>query len=137
MKSTLIGTFAHTTTFKCLFFFSVKKVTLQRVNYEKDLLGYYKRFLTKMERLTSKLKIKRFQTSKATKQEIILAELAVQCLCELLTEHPYFNFNTNVAQLLVAFLNIQNETIRTLVYKCFVGIFKTDKRLDLTRHVSI
>lgn len=130
-------TFAHTTTFKFLFFFSVKKVTLQRVNYEKDLLGYYKRFLTKMERLTSKLKIKRFQTSKATKQEIILAELAVQCLCELLTEHPYFNFNTNVAQLLVAFLNIQNETIRTLVYKCFVGIFKTDKRLDLTRHVSI
>lgn len=90
-----------------------------------------------MERLTSKLKIKRFQTLKATKQDTILAEIAVQCLCELLTEHPYFNFNTNIAQLLVAFLNIQNETIRTLVYNSFTRIFKTDKRLDLTRHVSI
>lgn len=129
--------FHQTFTISLPFIFSVKKVTLQRVNYEKDLLGYYKRFLTKMERLTSKLKIKRFQTLRASKQDVILAELAVQCLCELLTEHPYFNFSTNVAQLLVALLNTQNETIRTFVYKCFTGIFKTDKRLDLTRHVSI
>uniref|UniRef100_A0A336M7G6 Nucleolar complex protein 3 homolog n=2 Tax=Culicoides sonorensis TaxID=179676 RepID=A0A336M7G6_CULSO len=113
----------------------VKKITLQRVNYEKDLLGYYKRFLTKMERLTSKLKVKRFQTLKASKQDIILAELAVQCLCELLSEHPYFNYSTNVAQLLVALLNTQNENIRSNVYKCFTGIFKNDKRLDLTRHI--
>lgn len=108
---------------------------MQRVNYEKDLLGYYKRFLTKLEYLTSKLKVKRFSGSTATIQDKILAEIAVQCLCDLLTEHPYFNFSTNVAQLLVAFLNNRDEKLRKMVYKCLTGIFKTDKRLELTRHV--
>ncbi|XP_063695685.1 nucleolar complex protein 3 homolog [Culicoides brevitarsis] len=113
----------------------VKKVTLQRINYEKDLLEYYKRFLVKMERLISKLKIKRFQTMKATNEDKILAELSVHCLCELLLEHPYFNFSTNIGQLLVAMLNLHYDNIRLMVHKTFCSIFKTDKRLDLTRHI--
>lgn len=87
--------------------------------------------------MTSKLKVKRFSSSTATVQERILAEIAIQCLCDLLSEHPYFNFSTNVVQLLVALLNNRDEKIRTPVYKCFTGIFKTDKRLDLTKHVCL
>jgi nucleolar complex protein 3 len=72
-----------------------------------------------------------------TKTDMQLAEMAVQCLCDILISHPYFNYNMNVGQLLVVLLNNQNSNVRKSVFECFVSLFKTDKRYDLTRHVSI
>lgn len=38
-------------------------------------------------------------------QQKSLGLMAVQCLCELLTSHPYFNYSTNIVQLLTVYLD--------------------------------
>lgn len=112
----------------------VKKDTLARVTYENELLRYYKKYLRELENLTKALKSRKYEP-RAGKDQKTLAEIAVQCLCEVILAHPYFNFSTNVGQLLVQFLNSPNELVRKTVHETFVKIFKTDKRLDLSRHI--
>lgn len=112
----------------------VKKDTLARVTYENELLRYYKKYLRELENLTKALKSRKY-APRAGKDQKTLAEIAVQCLCEAILAHPYFNFSTNVGQLLVQFLNSPNELVRKTVHETFVKIFKTDKRLDLSRHI--
>lgn len=113
----------------------VKKDTLQRVTYENTLLSYYKKYLKVLEISTKALQKKRFGP-KPSKEAVSLAEVAVHCLCDALMAHPYFNFSTNIAQLLVVLLNHPKENIRKMVHQTFVKIFKTDKRMDISRHVS-
>lgn len=116
----------------------VKKQTMQRVAYENALLNYYRKFLTKCEHMAAKIKLNsnKFSNERASAQEIAFAQLAIQAMCDLLSEHPYFNYGQNIAQFLVAFMDNYNEAIRMSVFRCFTGIFKTDKRMDLTQHVS-
>lgn len=114
----------------------VKKATLERLTYENLMLTYYKRYLTKLEMFSSRLKKKRFAKYKPSAIDIELGQLAVTCLCELLIAHPYFNYSTNIAQILVSFLNVGNEKVRTTVKNSFVTIFKTDKRLEVTRFLT-
>lgn len=112
----------------------VKKDTLARVTYENELLKYYKNYLRELEHITKFLKRKKFGP-KPSKENISLAEIAIQCLCEALLNQPYFNFSTNIGQLLVSSLDSPNETVRKNIHQTFVKLFKTDKRLDLTRHI--
>lgn len=112
----------------------VKKDTLARVTYENELLKYYKNYLCNLEHITKALKPKKYE-ARPTRERIDLAEIAVQCLCELLITSPYFNFSTNIAQLLVTLLNCYNLNVRKKVHECFIKTFKTDKRLDLTLHI--
>lgn len=112
----------------------VKKDTLARVTYENELLKYYKKFLRELETILKALKPGKF-SKRPTKESINIGESAVFCLCEILQAHPYFNFNTNIAQLLVIYLNCSNSKCRKLINETFIKIFKTDKRLDLTLHV--
>ena len=114
----------------------VKKDTLNRVSYENELLKYYKTYLRDLENCTKALKRRKYGP-KYTQEQKILGEISIQCLCEALHAHPYFNFGTNIAQVLVVFLNSGNEVVRKRVYESFLQFFKTDKRLDVTRHVSI
>ena len=112
----------------------VKKDTLARVTYENELLKYYKKFLRELENMTKALKRRKYGP-RPSKENVSLAEISVQCLCEALLAQPYFNFSTNIAQVLVTFLNCQNEVVRKKIHETFVKIFKTDKRLDITRHI--
>ncbi|XP_070493392.1 nucleolar complex protein 3 [Chironomus tepperi] len=112
----------------------VKKDTLARVTYENELLKYYKKFLRELETILKALKPGKF-SKRPSKESINIAESAVFCLCEILQAHPYFNFNTNIAQLLVIYLNCSNSKCRKLINETFIKIFKTDKRLDLTLHI--
>lgn len=112
----------------------VKKDTLSRVTYENDLLKYYKKFLRELENVTKALKPRKYGP-RPSRENKVLAEIAIQCLCETLLAHPYFNFSTNIAQVLVTFLNCPNELVRKKIHETFVNIFKTDKRLDITRHI--
>jgi nucleolar complex protein 3 len=114
----------------------VKKDTLARVTYENELLKYYKKFLRELETIAKALKPGKF-SKRPSKESINIAESAVFCLCEILQAHPYFNFNTNIAQLLVIYLNCSNSKSRKLINETFIKIFKTDKRLDLTLHVRL
>lgn len=112
----------------------VKKDTLARVTYENELLKYYKKFLRELENMTKALKRRKYGP-RPTKEGLALAEIAIQSLCEALLAQPYFNFSTNIAQVLVTFLNCPNEVVRKKIHETFVKIFKTDKRLDITRHI--
>jgi Nucleolar complex-associated protein len=100
----------------------VKKDTLNRITYENTMLKYYKKYLRELEHLVKALKPKKY-TQRPSKEDIYLAETAIVCLCELI-------------QLLVIYLNCNNLSARKKIHDTFVKIFKTDKRLDLTRHVS-
>ncbi|KAG5682176.1 hypothetical protein PVAND_011544 [Polypedilum vanderplanki] len=112
----------------------VKKDTLARITYENELLRYYKKFLKESESMLKALKPGKF-AKRPSKEEIYLGEAAILCLCELLKFHPYFNFSTNIAQLLVIYLNCFNSYARKTINETFIKIFKTDKRLDIVLHI--
>lgn len=112
----------------------VKKDTLARVTFENELLKYYKKYLQLVEACAKALKPGKY-AKRPSKEEIYMAEIAVQCLCELLLAHVYSNYSTNIAQVLVIYLNCYNASTRKRVNETFVKLFKTDRRLDLSRHV--
>lgn len=112
----------------------VKKDTLARVTYENELLKYYKKYLRELEYMTKALKRRKYGP-RPSRESIALAEVSVLCLCEALLSQPYFNFSTNIGQLLVTYLNGPNEIVRKKIHETFVKMFKTDKRLDLSRHI--
>lgn len=114
----------------------VKKDTLSRVTYENELLKYYKKYLCQLEANAKALKPGKY-ARRPSKEEIYVAETAIQCLCELILAHTYFNFSTNIGQVLVIYLNCYNLMARKRIHETFIKLFKTDKRLDLTRHVSL
>lgn len=66
---------------------------------------------------------------------IKLAETGLKCLCELLIAHPYFNFSKNIIHLLVPFLNSGRENIREMISACIRGVFKADKRGNVSLDV--
>uniref|UniRef100_A0A1S4H4E9 NOC3-like protein n=2 Tax=Anopheles gambiae TaxID=7165 RepID=A0A1S4H4E9_ANOGA len=112
----------------------LKKDTLARVNFENKLLTYYKQLLKHIEGITSKYTKKLLRSEKQSVETRQLLEMAVQCMCDLVLAHPYFNYSPNLVQVLVLMLNNTKETIRKMVHTCFSVLFKTDARLDLTQH---
>ncbi|XP_040168724.1 nucleolar complex protein 3 homolog [Anopheles arabiensis] len=112
----------------------LKKDTLARVNFENKLLTYYKQLLKHIEGITSKYTKKLLRSEKQSVETRQLLEMAVQCMCDLVLAHPYFNYSPNLVQVLVLMLNNTKETIRKMVHTCFSVLFKTDTRLDLTQH---
>lgn len=116
---------------------TVKKTTLARVSYENELLLQYKKFLIHCEGFTQQLRRSRKLNKEGIEEKQSIAEVAVQCMCDLLMAHPYFNYSMNIGQMLVTMLNSDQENVRKLVHTCFVTIFKTDSRFDMCKHVSI
>ncbi|XP_041785831.1 nucleolar complex protein 3 homolog isoform X2 [Anopheles merus] len=112
----------------------LKKDTLARVNFENKLLTHYKQLLKHIEGITSKYTKKLLRSEKQSVETRQLLEMAVQCMCDLVLAHPYFNYSPNIVQVLVLMLNNTKETIRKMVHTCFSVLFKTDARLDLTQH---
>ncbi|XP_035909277.1 nucleolar complex protein 3 homolog [Anopheles stephensi] len=112
----------------------LKKDTLARVNFEHKLLTYYKQLLKHLEGLISNYTRKLKHSEKQSIETRQLLEMAVQCMCDLVLAHPYFNFTPNIVQVLVLMLNNTKEPIRKMVHACFSSLFKTDTRLDLTHH---
>ncbi|XP_053679040.1 nucleolar complex protein 3 homolog [Anopheles nili] len=112
----------------------LKKDTLARVNFESKLLTYYKQFLKQMEMITNSYSQKMRRSEKLSIETRQLLETAVQCMCDLVLAHPYFNYSPNIIQLLVLMLNNPKDTVRKAVHSCFSSLFKTDTRLDLTNH---
>ncbi|KAH8310269.1 hypothetical protein KR044_000329, partial [Drosophila immigrans] len=111
---------------------TVRKATLDRVTFENALLQQFKKFLQKLEQLTAQVNKR---GGHKTPQTIKMATVAVQCMCDLLLAHPYFNYVQNIAQLLVYMLNCNYGTMRQAVNQCFRSLFSNDKRLDMTLFV--
>lgn len=113
----------------------LKKTTLARVSYENELLLQYKKFLIHCEGFTQQLRRSRKLNKEDFEEKQSIAEVAVQCMCDLLVTHPYFNYSMNIGQMLVTLLNSDQENVRKLVHSCFVTIFKTDSRIDMCKHI--
>ncbi|EFA07654.2 nucleolar complex protein 3 [Tribolium castaneum] len=109
----------------------LKKDTLKLQKYEESLVQYYKKFLQKLEKNSSVLLKKKGDTRKFHEEEIKLAELAVQALCDLLVAHPYFNYAQNIAQAVVPFLNNVRSNIREIAKNAIRTVFKEDKREEI------
>ncbi|CAL7938464.1 unnamed protein product [Xylocopa violacea] len=109
-----------------------KKETFALQNYETALLRYYKRYLQKLEKATTVLRKKKGDSRQINEQEVELGKIAVTCMCDLLTTHPYFNYSVNIANFLIPLLDNKNEFVRQEVLKCISQIFKEDKRAELS-----
>lgn len=110
----------------------MKKATLTRVNFENKLLKHFQHYLTLCESYSKPLlKV----TKNMPAEEFQIAETAVNCMCDLLVSHPYFNYSINTGQILATLLNCGILSIRMSVYNCFETIFKTDHRFDLSLHI--
>lgn len=110
---------------------------MERVTFEDALLMYYKKYLQRLEKMTSNLSKGGGSKRRLSSEFIKLGEVGTTCLCELLLAHPYFNFGQNIAQLLVYMLNSNFPGIRATVLKCFREIFQQDSKFDLSLFVSI
>ncbi|KAH8335507.1 hypothetical protein KR074_004241, partial [Drosophila pseudoananassae] len=108
---------------------TLRKATLERVTFENALLQQFKKFLQKLEQLTGQVNKRGGQR---TPQTIKMATVAVQCMCDLLVAHPYFNYVQNIAQLLVYMLNCNYSEMRTAINQCFRTVFANDKRFEIT-----
>ncbi|EDV41814.1 uncharacterized protein Dana_GF17313 [Drosophila ananassae] len=108
---------------------TLRKATLERVTFENALLQQFKKFLQKLEQLTGHVNKRGGQR---TPQTIKMATVAVQCMCDLLVAHPYFNYVQNIAQLLVYMLNCNYSEMRTAINQCFRTVFSNDKRFEIT-----
>lgn len=108
---------------------TLRKATLDRVTFENALLQQFKKFLQKLEQITAQVNRR---GGLRTPQTVKLATVAVQCMCDLLVAHPYFNYVQNIAQLLVYMLNCNYAEMRTAVHQCFRTVFSNDKRLEMT-----
>lgn len=113
----------------------MKKDTLNLQNYESALLNYYKLYLQKLEKIAN-LARKKGSGIKLKEDDIYLAKVAVESMCELLSTHQYFNFSTNLVQFLVPFLNNRDTAIREILVNCISKIFKDDKKEELSLQVS-
>lgn len=67
---------------------------------------------------------------------ISLAEIAVNCLCELLISHSYFNYAVNIGHLLTLYLDNKNSFVRKKVEETFIKVFKEDKKGAISLAVS-
>lgn len=115
----------------------MKKSTLALQNCEATLLKSYKKYLQKLEQMCKILKRKKGDTRSINEQEIQLGEIALSCMCELLTVHPYFNFSINIASYIIPFLDNKRSNIREKTMKCISQVFKEDKRGQLSLTVRI
>ncbi|XP_034251483.1 nucleolar complex protein 3 homolog [Thrips palmi] len=113
----------------------LKKVTIALRKFEQDLLAAYKKYLTKLEALSSCLIRKKGDTRKSSEQEIQLGVVSVKCMAELLVAHPYFNFSNNLAYFLVTFLDNSNSAVRDIARDAIKRVFKEDKRGDISLEI--
>ncbi|KAF6199744.1 hypothetical protein GE061_006042 [Apolygus lucorum] len=109
----------------------LRKETRDLQNFEKSLLKGYRGYLTRLEKLASRLYKKKGDTRPKTAKDITLGELAVKSFCELLIAHPYFNYSNNIVRLVVPYLDNANQNVRSCVSECFKHIFTQDKRGEL------
>uniref|UniRef100_A0A1B6FC07 CCAAT-binding factor domain-containing protein n=1 Tax=Cuerna arida TaxID=1464854 RepID=A0A1B6FC07_9HEMI len=94
----------------------------------------------RLEKLAKVLHKKKGDTRVRSEQVIRLGELSLGCVCELLVNHPYFNYSRNIVQMLTPYLDHPRESVRAAVAGCYTNVFKEDKRgeitLDIVRRIN-
>ncbi|XP_075222076.1 nucleolar complex protein 3 isoform X1 [Lycorma delicatula] len=110
----------------------LKKETVRLQTFEKSLLKQYRLYLEKVEKMAAVFVKKKGDTRVHSEQVLGLGSVALNCLCELLITHPYFNYSTNIAQIIIPYMNNPRTHVRTRVASCISQVFKEDKRGELS-----
>ena len=106
----------------------LKKETLKLVKYENALLKCYKNYLIRLEKLVNLIKGKQ-SLDKATSSQAIFF---LNCMCQLLIQHPHFNFSKNILHALIPILSNSNDEARNLVKNALEEVFKNDMRGEIS-----
>ncbi|XP_076044988.1 nucleolar complex protein 3 [Oratosquilla oratoria] len=101
----------------------LKKDTMKLFVYENTVLGQYKKYLKKLEKMSDRIKKKRIPSEVDRR----IGSLAIKCLCELLEQHQQFNYSTNIIQALTPFLTSRVPAARQQVMDCFGKLMRSDK----------
>ena len=105
-----------------------KKDTFKLVKYESALLKCYKNYLVKLEKLVNMIK-SRQSLDKATESQ---ANYFLNCMCQLLTLHPHFNFAKNILHAIIPILSSSKVESRNLVKNAVEELFKSDMRGEVS-----
>ncbi|KAJ1951977.1 hypothetical protein IWQ62_006325, partial [Dispira parvispora] len=105
----------------------VTKEVKQRRQFEEALVRYYQRYLQLLDTII-KDPTRHSPPGSTHTTPKSLAEVAVQCLCELLVKAPHFNFRLNILTTLVARLTDKQHTlIPQMCAQAIVQLFQLDE----------
>ena len=106
----------------------LKKETLKLAKYEAALLKCYKNYLIRLEKLVNLIKGKQSLNKATTSQAIFF----LNCMCQLLIQHPHFNFSKNILHALIPILSNSNDEARNLVKNAIEEVFRNDMRGEIS-----
>lgn len=100
--------------------------------HEEALLRHYKGYLQKLEAETRAISRKKKRIERlGDKSAEQLGEVAIKCLCDLLTTHPHFNFRNNIIVTLVPFATSHNENVSNMCCNALKLLYRQDKVGDV------
>ncbi|GIX72474.1 nucleolar complex protein 3 homolog [Caerostris extrusa] len=108
----------------------LKKETRKLLGYEQTLLKCYKKYIDILYDLIRDMKHKlSLKNISSIKQQASykIGEVAVKCMCELLSKRFSFNYFKNIANKLVPLAIDCDENISGMCCKAFEKLFKADK----------
>ncbi|MBN3312292.1 NOC3L protein, partial [Atractosteus spatula] len=107
----------------------VKKETQQLREFEQGLVSQYKFYLENLEQTVKDWKQMKKKKSDAVSLKAYrgLAEVALKCLCELLTALPHFNFHNNIIVMIVPLMNDPSRKVSEMCCEAVKKMLKQDK----------
>ncbi|XP_015201856.2 nucleolar complex protein 3 homolog [Lepisosteus oculatus] len=107
----------------------VKKETQQLREFEQGLVSQYKFYLENLEQTVKDWKQMKKKKSDAVSLKAYrgLAEVALKCLCELLTAFPHFNFHNNIIVMIVPLMNDPSRKVSDMCCEAVKKMLKQDK----------
>ncbi|CAD5110841.1 DgyrCDS202 [Dimorphilus gyrociliatus] len=115
-----------------------KKETKKLWSFEDQLLNLYKKFLDvqfNLMRGQNPVKKKKSKTEEkdfSPEDYKTLKGIALQCLGEMLVNHPHFNFRTEIISTIVPVCSISNAKMATTACEYIKKLFKQDKSGEVT-----
>ncbi|XP_059147297.1 nucleolar complex protein 3 homolog [Physella acuta] len=122
----------------------VKKETKSLWDYEASFLLSYKVYLEFLETMAKGKHIedKSFLTKHGIQDlalpqssRVEFGKLALRCLCEMLVNHPHFNYRNNIIAIIVPFSNHKNIEYSTVTCDALKNVFKQDKSGEVSLEV--
>lgn len=124
----------------------LKKETKELYSYEESFLLNYRYYLEFLERCvkgrgkvaTTNISFqKKLEAQRKIPAESInsFREIGMQCLCEMLINHPHFNYRNNIITVVVPFMNKGSEKLSEMVCDTVKTVFKGDKSGEVSLEI--
>lgn len=105
----------------------LKKETRRLLDYELTLLRNYKKYLDCLHQMVNQMKGKHGQRAGQQKAQHEIGLVAVKCLCELLTSKMNFNYQKNIANILVPLGAHRNHAVSACCCQAIEKLYRSDK----------